>query len=99
MSFFWKLLGYKSFVPNIDDYVRIEDSIYNPNDCRKIEHIYDLVQIKQVTKNQVNKIYNYSFTYSKKLNNACHYDYHPVYYTDKWGGMKPLTEEDKLQLL
>lgn len=84
---------------NVGDYVRIEHNIRNSSDCRKIERIYDLVQIKQVTKNHETKMYNYCFVYSAKLNTTSYCDYDPVYYTDKWGGMKPLTEEDKLQLL
>ena len=100
MSYFWRLFGYKSFVVNIDDYVRIEICLENSHDSRKIDHIYDIVQIKRVCKTAARNSYSYVFDkYSTKLYTQVYINPSPIYYSKKWGGMKPLTEEDKLQLL
>lgn len=100
MSCFWKLFGYKSFVVNVGDYVRLEQYILNETDCRKKERVYDIVQIKSIVTSNEPKKYNYKFVkYSPKIYLQNWVDYSTIYYTNKWGGMKPLTEEDKLELL
>ena len=105
MNWFWKLFGYKSFKPKVGDIVRIETLEQNLSDHREIIKKHALGKIQSVVLNSeycmstwfYHKPYIYNISNSRYC--ACH-DYATVLYHPKiWGGMKPLSDEDKVELL
>ena len=103
MNWFWKLFGYKSFKPKVGDMIRIEIWNHNYYDAREIIKEYRIEKIVCINYNSNYNMLNCFYTkpYIYHASNNYSFDYYAtiLYHPKQWGGLKPLSDEDKIELL
>lgn len=83
---------------NVGDYVAVEIYKRHPDDERKYTKVRKVVQIINIR--MAGPYFRYGFCYDKELDENYIDDKSIIrYYNHKFGGIKPLTQEEKLELL